>query len=48
EIIAATVLGYALFGEFPDASKWTGVAIIVGSGLFILWREQKRAKRAAI
>lgn len=48
EIIAATVLGYALFGEFPDASKWTGVAIIVGSGLFILWREQKRAKSAAI
>jgi len=48
EIIAATVLGYALFGEFPDASKWTGVAIIVGSGLFILWREQKRAKSTAI
>ncbi|MCO6178364.1 DMT family transporter [Ciceribacter sp. RN22] len=48
EIIAATVLGYALFGEFPDASKWAGVAIIVGSGLFILWREQKRAKSAAI
>ncbi|TPP11210.1 DMT family transporter [Rhizobium glycinendophyticum] len=43
EIIAAVVLGYALFGEFPTLSKWLGIAIIVGSGLFILWRERRRA-----
>lgn len=46
EIIAATALGYALFGDFPTASKWIGIAIIVGSGLFILWREQQRARAA--
>lgn len=48
EIISATILGYALFGDFPNPSKWFGIAIIVGSGLFILWREQVRAKAKAI
>lgn len=43
EIIAATILGYALFNDFPTVSKWVGILIIVGSGLFILWREQRRA-----
>jgi Predicted permeases len=43
EIIAATVLGYVLFDDFPSPSKWLGILIIVGSGLFILWREHKRA-----
>ncbi|QRM55583.1 DMT family transporter [Sinorhizobium sp. BG8] len=41
EIISATILGYALFGEFPTLSRWLGIAIIVGSGLFIIWRERK-------
>jgi drug/metabolite transporter (DMT)-like permease len=44
EIISATVLGYALFGDFPNASKWLGIAVIVGSGLFILWRERQVSK----
>lgn len=46
EIIAAVALGYLLFDEFPTPSKWLGILIIVGSGLFILWREQKRASPA--
>lgn len=41
EIISATALGYLIFGDFPTASKWVGVAIIVGSGLFIIWREHR-------
>jgi drug/metabolite transporter (DMT)-like permease len=45
EIISATVLGYALFGDFPTASKWLGIAIIVASGLFIIWRERVRTKQ---
>ena len=44
EIISATVLGYALFGDFPTPSKWTGIFIIVASGLFIIWRERARAQ----
>ena len=41
EIISATILGFLLFGDFPTASKWLGVVIIVGSGLFIIWRERR-------
>ena len=45
EIISATVLGYAIFGDFPTASKWLGIAVIVGSGLFIIWRERQAGRR---
>ncbi|GIL02957.1 MAG: membrane protein [Alphaproteobacteria bacterium] len=40
EIVAATIFGFLVFGDFPDALKWLGIAIIVGSGLFIFWRER--------
>lgn len=47
EIISATVLGYFLFSDFPTPSKWLGIAIIVASGLFIIWRERVRRNMAA-
>lgn len=47
EIISATVLGFLLFGDFPTPSKWLGVAIIVGSGLYIIWRERRVRTREA-
>lgn len=43
EIISATILGYALFSDFPTPSKWIGILIIVASGLFIIWRERKQS-----
>jgi drug/metabolite transporter (DMT)-like permease len=43
EIISATILGYALFGDFPSLSKWTGILIIILSGLYIIWRESQRS-----
>lgn len=44
EIVSATALGYLVFGDFPTPSRWLGIAVIVGSGLFIIWRE--RGKRS--
>jgi drug/metabolite transporter (DMT)-like permease len=44
EIISATILGYLLFNDFPNPSKWIGIFIIVGSGLFIIWRERVQSK----
>ncbi len=35
EIVAATLVGLVLFGDFPDATTWIGIAIIVASGLVI-------------
>jgi len=40
EIVVATILGYLVFGQFPDALKWFGIAIIVLSGLYVIWRER--------
>ncbi len=49
EIIAATILGYLIFSDLPDAQAVIGVAIITGSGLFVIWRErhhgQERSKQ---
>ncbi|NNF80419.1 MAG: DMT family transporter [Rhizobiales bacterium] len=45
EIVSATALGFLVFGDFPDALKWLRIAIIVGSGLFIFWRESKLAAK---
>lgn len=49
EIVTMTVAGYFFFGEFPDLLKWCGIALIVGSGLYIFLRERsmERAARAA-
>lgn len=41
EIISATILGFTIFGEFPTPSKWLGIAIIVASGLYVIWRERR-------
>lgn len=42
EIVGATVVGLVLFGDFPDAVTWIGIGVIVGSGIFIAWREAVR------
>ena len=43
EIVSATILAWHVFGDLPDAVKWLGIAIIMGSGLYILWRERQAA-----
>lgn len=46
QIGAATLLGYFWFGDVPD--RWTilGLAIVIGSGLYILHRERRAAAPA--
>jgi drug/metabolite transporter (DMT)-like permease len=46
-LIWATLLGIILFGDIPGANIWLGAAIIIASGLLILWREQYLAKARA-
>jgi len=41
EIIAATLLGWWVFGDWPDNWTWFGVLIIVLSGLYVAWRETR-------
>ena len=39
-VVWATVLGFVVFGEFPSASVWIGVSIIVAAGLYAIHRER--------
>lgn len=41
EIVCAALLGYLVFGDFPSLMKWVGIAIIVGSGAYVFWRESR-------
>lgn len=44
-LVFALVIGYLIFGEVPDAAMLVGATLIVGSGLYALYRERLR-KRA--
>ncbi|QYX56649.1 DMT family transporter [Roseovarius sp. SCSIO 43702] len=40
----AIIWGITVFGTFPVPSAWIGIVLIVGSGLFLIWAESRRAK----
>lgn len=43
EIVTAVAIGYLVFGDFPNALTWAGIAIIVASGLYVIYRERVTA-----
>jgi S-adenosylmethionine uptake transporter len=45
EIVTATLFGWLVFGALPNALKWLGIVIIIGSGLYIIWRERRHASK---
>ncbi len=45
EIVTATLFGWLVFDALPNALKWAGIAIIIGSGLYIIWRERRHASK---
>lgn len=47
EIAVAVVLGYIVFGDFPDFWSWVGIGIIVWSGAYVFWRESRARPVAA-
>ena len=50
EIVAAVILGYLVFADFPNALTWAGIGVIVASGLYIIRRERQldRQRRAQV
>lgn len=48
EIIAATLLGWLIFNELPDALSWLGIVTIVCSGLYVFVRERRHADRPLV
>ena len=45
EIVAATALGYWIFSDLPNALSFTGIALIVASGLYVFFRERQLEKQ---
>ncbi len=43
-LIWAVALGWLVWRELPDAATWTGVAVVIASGLYILHRETRRER----
>jgi drug/metabolite transporter (DMT)-like permease len=41
-MIWALVLGYALFGDFPEPVVLAGAAVVIASGVYIIYRETVR------
>jgi len=46
EIVTGTTMGVIVFSEFPAPVTWLGIAIIIGSGLYIFYRESKVSQMA--
>jgi len=45
QILGAAVIGYLVFGDWPDMVSILGTVIIIIAGLYVAWREQVAAKR---
>ncbi|VAV97267.1 Integral membrane protein [hydrothermal vent metagenome] len=43
----AVIWGITVFDTWPDTLAWFGIALIIGSGLYLLWREQVKGRAAA-
>ncbi|MFK7753589.1 MAG: DMT family transporter [Sedimentitalea sp.] len=46
-IVFALIVGFVVFGERPDIWMLVGTVIIIGSGLFTLWRERRVGAKPA-
>ncbi|MEX0969724.1 MAG: DMT family transporter [Paracoccaceae bacterium] len=48
EIVSATVLGYLVFNDLPNALTFLGIAIIVSSGIYIFLRERMLSRASSL
>jgi drug/metabolite transporter (DMT)-like permease len=45
-LLVALVLGFAIWGDAPNLLAWTGIALMIASGLYILLGERVRSRLA--
>jgi drug/metabolite transporter (DMT)-like permease len=43
----AIIWGVTVFGTWPDRTAWIGIALILGSGLYLIWRESRKDQLVA-
>jgi drug/metabolite transporter (DMT)-like permease len=46
-MIWAILLGWLFFGELPATAVYVGAVVVIGSGLFIVWRERQLGLKRA-
>ncbi|MDE0948008.1 MAG: DMT family transporter [Sphingobium sp.] len=47
-IIWTTLLGVAIGEDWPMITTWIGASLIIASGLYIAWREHRRARQLVV
>jgi drug/metabolite transporter (DMT)-like permease len=47
ELVGTVILGYVVFGNFPDLWTWAGAGVIITSGIYIALRERRRREERA-
>ena len=45
QLALSVLLGFLMFGDFPDLLTWAGIAIVAGTGIFISLRERALQRR---
>ena len=45
QMIGSVVVGWILFHHLPDMATWAGTILIIGSGLYIGWRETRERRK---
>jgi drug/metabolite transporter (DMT)-like permease len=48
QLVWAILLGWLIYGQFPDALTLTGIGVIAVSGLLLAWHERRRARGAPV
>ena len=41
QVIYMALFGYLVFGDVPSRGLWLGAAIVIGSGLYLFYRERR-------
>lgn len=45
-LVAAIIMGLIVFGEWPDMWTWIGSGLVVGAGIYTIWREARLRRQA--
>ncbi|MBT5014326.1 MAG: DMT family transporter, partial [Rhodospirillaceae bacterium] len=47
QVVAAIIWGFLIFGDIPSVWTFAGTAVIIGSGLYVWYRESRLPKETS-
>lgn len=42
QMLGSVLVGYIMFGDFPDFMTWVGAGVVIASGLYVGWTQTRR------